>query len=403
MQQFLHLHVSYLCRTGRTNKKGQSPIVIRIIYRHERRDVYTGLYCPGSDWDSENGKMFPVSKRADSINKNLDLIRHKAITAFDELKYTGTVFTMDELVNKIKGEEEKPLLIIEYLQQRNNELKQKAGFEFTQATYEKYDRVIRYMTSYLESKHKVKNYPLAKIDKVFLEGFYTYLRAVKLIGNNTAVKYMAFFKTAIMPAIHQGIIRPDPYKQTRFRTKTVHKGFLTREEIENLEKVKLQGPDLHRIRNQFLFCCYTGLAYSDLKQLRRDHFIPQPQNEYYILKPRQKTGQQSIIPLLPKARKILQLYSLTLDFRDFAWHVSANQKMNQRLKTIGEEAGISKTIHMHLARHTFATTVTLSNGVPIESVSSMLGHATIRQTQHYAKIVAQKVLNDMARIKKFYQ
>jgi site-specific recombinase XerD len=124
---------------------------------------------------------------------------------------------------------------------------------------------------------------------------------------------------------------------------------------------------------------------------------------YYIRKPRQKTGQESIIPLVPAAINILQKYSLTDDFRDFRWYVSANQKMNQRLKTIGTAAGIEKPLHMHLARHTFATTITLSNGVPIESVSSMLGHATLKQTQHYAKIVALKIKNDMLRVKELYK
>jgi site-specific recombinase XerD len=123
---------------------------------------------------------------------------------------------------------------------------------------------------------------------------------------------------------------------------------------------------------------------------------------YYIRKPRQKTGQESIIPMVPAAMNILQKYSLTSDFRDFYWHVSANQKMNQRLKTIGMAAGIEKPLHMHLARHTFATTITLSNGVPIESVSSMLGHASLKQTQHYAKIVALKIKNDMVRVKELY-
>jgi site-specific recombinase XerD len=107
--------------------------------------------------------------------------------------------------------------------------------------------------------------------------------------------------------------------------------------------------------------------------------------------------------VLPVAQSILQKYSPTNDFRDFRWHVSANQKMNQRLKTIGEKAELKKVLHMHLARHTFATTITLSKGVPIESVSSMLGHATLRQTQHYAKIVAIKVINDMAKIKDLYK
>jgi site-specific recombinase XerD len=106
---------------------------------------------------------------------------------------------------------------------------------------------------------------------------------------------------------------------------------------------------------------------------------------------------------LPVAKYILQKYSPNPDFRDFRWHVSANQKMNQRLKAIGKTAGLTKILHMHLARHTFATTITLSNGVLIESVSSMLGHASLRLTQHYAKVVAHKVINDMAKVKELYK
>ena len=403
MQQQMHVHFSFLCRTTRTNKKGQSPIVLRIIYRAERRDLYTGLYCSQNDWDTETGRVDSKCRQAATINKNLELINHQAINRFDELKFTGNPFTLDELVNKLKGKEEKPTLLIEFLKTRNEELKLRAGVDIVQATYEKYERILRYMIDFLEKEYKVKNYLLAKIDSKFLEKYFHHLRIEKEIGNNTAVKYMTSLKTILMPAIRAGIILQDPYRQTKFKSKTIHKGFLTDEEIKTLTDVKLANPDLERIRDQYLLCCYTGLAYSDLKQLNREHFVRQKDDEYYILKPRQKTGQQSIIPLLPVAKQILQKYSPNPDFRDFRWHVSANQKMNQRLKTIGQAGALKKALHMHLARHTFATTVTLSNGVPIETVSSMLGHATLRQTQHYAKIVAMKVVNDMARVKELYK
>lgn len=403
MQQLMHIHFSFLCRTGRSNKNGESPIVLRIIYRQERKDLYTGLYCLKEVWDTEAGKVSYSCKTAPTINQNLDMICHQAVNRFDELKFSGKPFTLDDLVNKLKGKEEKPTLLIEHLKARNKELSQRSGVDITQTTYEKYERSLRYMIDFLEMKYKVKNYPLAKIDKQFLETYFQYLRADKMIGHNTSVKYMIFLKTVLMPAIQDGLIEQDPYRQIKFKTKTVHKGFLTDEEIDMLKNVTFDSSDLERIRDQYLFCCYTGLAYIDLKQLGKEHFVRQKDDEYYILKPRQKTGQQSIIPLLPSARQILQKYSPNPDFRDFHWHVSANQKMNQRLKTIGEMAGLTKTLHMHLARHTFATTVTLSNGVPIETVSSMLGHATLRQTQHYAKIVAIKVVNDMAKIKELYK
>lgn len=403
MQKLIHVHFNFLCRSGRGNKMGQFPIVLRIIYRNERRDIYTGLYCNLEHWDTSHGKVSNHCKQVTTINKNLELINYKAMQVFDELKFSGIPFTIDELAKKIKGKDEKPVLLIEYLTTRNKELKLKAGVDITYTTYEKYERSKRYIIDFLENDFKEKNYSLVKIDGKFLEKYFQHLRGVMKIGNNTAVKYMTSLKTLLMPAIQAGIIRNDPYREAKFKSKTVHKGFLTNEEIDLLTNVTLNSCDLDRIRDQYLFCCYTGLAYSDLRQLHREHFIKQMDEEYYIIKSRQKTGQQSIIPLLPTAKRILDKYSITSDFRDFRWHVSANQKMNQRLKDIGEKAGVIKALHMHLARHTFATTVTLSNGVPIETVSSMLGHATLRQTQHYAKIVANKVIKDMAIVKDIYK
>lgn len=403
MVELLHIHFSFFCRKGRTNNKGQSPIVLRVIYRHERRDLFTGLYCDCDHWDTKAGNVNTLSKQSGTINKNLELINYQAMQVFDQLKFSRTPFTIDELIAKLKGKEDRPALVVEYLNTRSKELKKKAGVDITPTTYEKYERCSRFVIDFLLTEFKIKNYSLVRVDGKFLEEYFHYLRTVRNIGNNTAVKYMSFLKTILMPAIQSGIIKPDPYKQTKFRSKIIHKGFLSDEEIDLLTKVKLYSTDLERIRDQYLFCCYTGLAYSDLKQLNREHIIQQKGDEYYILKPRQKTGQQSIIPLLPVARSILQKYSPNPDFREFRWHVSANQKMNQRLKTIGEAAGLAKTLHMHLARHTFATTITLSNGVPLETVSNMLGHATLRQTQHYAKIVALKVVNDMAKIKDLYK
>jgi integrase len=148
---------------------------------------------------------------------------------------------------------------------------------------------------------------------------------------------------------------------------------------------------------------FTGLAFIDLQQLNSTHLIKDAEQSWYIRKPRQKTGYDSIIPLLPVAIRILEKYSPTSNIADFDWYVSTNQKMNVGLKYIGKRAGVVKTLHMHLARHTFATTVTLANGVPIETVSKMLGHASIKQTQHYAKVIPLKIKSDMDKIRELYK
>jgi site-specific recombinase XerD len=403
MLEFLHVHFNFLCRTKRINPDGRSPIVLRVIFRKERRDIYTGLYCDASEWDSKSGKLVKSSKDATGINKNLELINHRAHNAFEALQFSGQPFSIDELVSKLKGKEKRPALLIEFLQKRNQEIKLKTGIDIAETTSEKYERSLKHVLTFLETTFKIKNYPLINIDGKFLEQYFQYLRTVKEIGHNTAVKYLTSFRTMLMPAILSGEIRKNPFREVKFRTKKVHKHFLTDEEIEQISGVNPGSPDLTRIRDIFLFACYTGLSYSDLKQLAKHHIIKQGDGDYYIIKPRQKTDELSLIPLLPAAISILQKYSITKDFRDFKWHVSANQKMNQRLKLIGEKAGITKVLHMHLARHTFATTITLSNGVPLETVSNMLGHANLKQTQHYAKIVALKVIRDMDKVKTIYR
>jgi site-specific recombinase XerD len=402
MLGLLEIRFSFLCRSTRANDDGKCPIILRIAYRSERRDIYTGLYCNPEKWDSENTKVAKGSKNAVEVNRNLELINRKAHQVFDHLRFSDDPFTIDELVDKLKGREQKPTLLIDFLREGIEEVKQRVGIDITNSTYGKYERSLRFVIIFLQTKLNVKNYPLAKLDGKFLEKYFQYLRNDRKIQNNTAVKYMKIFKTILTPAVKSGIIINDPFAETKFKTKTIYKGFLTDEEITKIANLNM-SEDLTRIRDQYLFCCYTGLAYSDLKQLSKNHFVCQKDGEFHILKRRQKTNQQSIIPLLPIARNILLKYSPTNDFRNFSWYVSANQKMNQRLKTIASLAGLTKTLHMHLARHTFATTITLANGVPIESVSNMLGHTSIRQTQHYAKIVARRVINDMSVLKQLYK
>lgn len=375
---------------------------MRIIYRRERRDLYTGLYTRNEDWDANAGMVHVKTRKSSPFNKNLELIRYKTIQVFDEMKFSGIPFTLDELVNKIKGDEERPILLAEFLELRKTEIKERVFIDITPTTYEKYERVLRFVLDFIKVEYKIKNIPLVQVDARFLEKFFQYLRSNRKIGNNTSVKYIGAFRTLLMPAIKEGVIRKNPFVETKFRSKKVYKGYLTNEELTRIVEADLKSEHLDRIRDQFLFCCYTGLAYIDLRQLMKINIRKEQNGSYFIEKPRQKNGQLCIVPLIKPAIQILKKYSRSDDFRDFNWFVSSNQKMNTQLKILGIKSGLDKPLHFHLARHTFATTITLSNGVPIESVSSMLGHATIRQTQDYAKVVAFKLKSDMERLNQVY-
>ena len=224
MVELLHVRFSFLCRSWRVNNKAQSPIVLRIVYRHERRDVYTGLYCISKEWNNDVGKVDFQSKQASTINKNLEVINYQAMQVLDQLKFSGTPFTIDELVARLKGKEERPTLMSEYLNGRCKELRKKSGIDISPATFEKYERSCRFVILFLEKEFKVKNYALVKVDSRFLEEYFQYLRSVRKIGNNTAVKYMTFLRTLLMPAIQASVIRQNPFRGLKLRIKTVPKG-----------------------------------------------------------------------------------------------------------------------------------------------------------------------------------
>lgn len=403
MLELLNVGFSYLCRSTRLNEEGRSPIVLRINYRGERKDIFTGLYCFSDNWDSDFGRVSRAEEKAATINKNLDLILRKSNHAFDELNFSGNSFTIDELIDKIKGKEAKPTLLIDFLEEGNKKMKKKVGIDMTLKTYWKYRRGLEYMKEFLQAEFKVKNFSLLKVNSEFMESYFQFLRHERKLSHNSACKYFSCVKTIFLPAINSGEIKSNPFYGLKINPKKVHKQFLTQSEVDKLVKVKLESPDLNLKRDIFLFACYTGLAYIDIRQLSSSHIVKEANNAWHIRKPRQKTDEESIIPLLPAAFKILKKYTPTGDITDLGWYICSNQKMNKGLKIIGEKAGLSKELHMHLARYTFATTVTLMNGVPIESVSKMLGHASIKQTEEYAKVISLKVKRDMEKIMGIYK
>lgn len=403
MPTSLDIRFSFLCRTSHSDKNGHHPIILRIIFRKERRDIFTGVYCPKESWERSTGRVMISYKQGKVINEDLSSIKRKANDAFDKLRFSGESFSIDEIVDLIKGNETVPELLIDFLEAGNQIMLKRVGVDIRKATYYKYRKSLEYMQEYLKEQYKVKNYLLNKVDTRFLELYFHFLRVEKKLSNNTAIKYIVFVKTIFGPALRDGTLKSDPFRALKLRKNHVYPRYLTIDELEQLQTLELNDEDLDRKRDIFLFACYTGFAYVDLKALNNKEIQKDPDGSFYIRKPRQKTGEESIVPLLPAAIRILQKYSLTGDVRDFNWYVSSNQKMNKGLKYIGNRANFSKELHMHMARHTFATTVTLSNGVPIESVSKMLGHANIRQTQHYAQVVALKVKNDMSQISSLFK
>ena len=399
LPRVLDLQISFILRNSYANKNGENPIVLRLQYRGERKDVTTGLTVKSKDWISGSGCVASSSKFHQVINKHLQDIAHMVKDAFEKMKFSLGEFSLDELVERVKGKDTPPETLMEYIDNRIENYKTRIGIDLAQTTFYRYQRVQRYMQQFLADKKKLRNIPLSRVDLSFIDEFYLFLR--KEIGNcqNSSVSLLHCLKSILNDPLKKGVIRVNPFYDFKFGRVAVNRDYLTMEEIKTIQQLDGLSEAVERNRDQFLLACYTGLSYSDIVTLKRIHIMEEADGSCSIMKAREKSNQMSFIPLLPYAEKIFQKYSPTGKCGDFKWKVVSNQKLNQSLKEIAKLAGIEKNIFMHLGRHTFATTVTLSNGVPIETVGKMLGHSTLKHTQIYAKVVASKVKLDMQKVR----
>jgi len=396
------IHFNFMLKASRAYHNGESPIVFRVIYRAQRKDVFTGLTCPPEMWMKKERMVNLKHPSALTTNHHLHKILSNAEHHFGRLKYQGEEFTLDDLVNEMKGKTAPPQTLQDYMELKNKELTERKGVDMTKTTWYKYKRTISYLNDYLTYKSVGRNFPVSKINIDFINGFYQYMRREKKNSHNSTSALMGCLKSILLPAVKNRVIKENPFDSYVMKREQVDREFLELHEIKALEELKNLSPSLELKRDAFLFACFTGLPYSDLKKMSRIFIQQDNDGSFYIKHPRTKNNMLSIVPLLPKAEAILRKYSKTDDFRDFQWNIPCNQKFNEGLKKLGELAEIRKPMFTHLGRHTFATTVTLSNGVSIESVAKMLGHSSIKHTQVYAKVVASKVKSEMIAVKNMF-
>lgn len=254
--------------------------------------------------------------------------------------------------------------------------------------------------SYLSDHYRVTDVPITQVNYELIRAYKEYLIGEKDLSYNTTIKFLQFTKKITLRAIRAGWLKMDPFDGMSLTLKETDRPYLTEEELESIENKEFKVQRLELVKDLFLFACYTGLSYSDVKKLQKSEIEKSPKGMWWIRTRRQKTNERSQVPLLAPAMQIIEKYAdlKSLDAEDKVLPVLSNQKLNSYLKEVADFCGIQKKLTFHVARHTFATTITLSNGVPIESVSKMLGHTNLRTTQHYARIVDDKVAGDMAQL-----
>jgi len=396
--------IQFLIRLPKQQKNDQATVFARISVNGRRCEISLKKKVNPQNWDEAKGKARGTKDEIRKLNEHIERVRTLIADGYHELVQQKKVVTVDAVKSLFIGADDNEITLIKLGEYHNTEMKDKLA----DGTMKNYYTTQKYIAKFLKDKYHRNDISLAELNYKFILDFETFLSKhqpkdhQKPLHNNGIMKHIERLCKMVNMAVTMDWLTKDPFAKYKQHFDKVERFYLTKEELSAIEKKKFTIERLQVVKDLFLFSCYTGLAYIDTMNLTAGNIVKGIDGNDWLITSRQKTDTDVRIPLLPQAEELIKKYQ---DHPKAVNHgtlfpVISNQKTNAYLKEIADLCNINKAITFHIARHTFATTVTLSNGVPIESVSKMLGHTTIRSTQVYAKVVEQKLSEDMQNLKK---
>ncbi|QLG45401.1 site-specific integrase [Costertonia aggregata] len=393
------LKIRFVIIKAKINKKGKCPLSCRLTLNGKRKVFATGEFVSPNNWDAKLQSKVNSSDSTE-INSQLEIISSKIRKTYLSLQLDGKKFTVDDIFQKSFGNSTKiDKLVVGYFKEYLYKLDKLIGKDLELATWKKYNYSCRQLEQFVKWKYKKNDYPMDNLKLQFLLDFEYYLKTELNQVQATINKTIQRVRKPIKIALIEGYLKNDPF--VAFKPKKVVKEvvFLSNEELSVLENHKFTQIRLELVRDLFVFCCYTGLAYGEMSSLRKEHIIKGFDGNKWIQMKRRKTGKLISIPILPKAESVFLKYRNSK--ADLIFPKLSNQKINSYLKEIADIVGIEKRVTHHTARKTFASTVLLYNDVSMETVSELLGHSSIKTTQdYYGKVVLKKVSKEMILLNK---
>lgn len=401
MNAISKFQLSYLIRLNKS-KNGLAPIYCRINIAGQRAEISLKKYISPDKWmTAGGGRAIGNSVEARVVNLAIEQLNAKIHYHYNQLQASGQKVTAAKIKNLVLELAEKKYTLLEAFKHHNKKMLEVVGIDVELGTYKKFETVQEKITRFLKSYYHVSDIELDDLKFKFVTDFEHFMKTQDKVSHNTALRYIRCLKKIIIMAVNNEWMNKNPFASYKVQFTKVNREILTAEELETLKNKELPNERLNQVKDVFLFCCYTGYAFIDVFKLTRNDLAKGIDGEYWIFTERTKTGIRSNVPLLPTAMEIVEKYydhPICVESGKLL-PVKSNQKMNAYLKEVADLCGIHKNLTMHIARHTFATTVTLSNGVPIETVSKMLGHTKIATTQIYAQVLDNKVSADMQKLK----
>jgi len=382
------------------DNKGLVPIYMRITVNGVDNSISINRKISEKSWDVKKGGVKPRMAESNQINAYLESLRRRVFEAHRQLIEEGKVVTPDAVLSVVLALKERNYTLITLMERHNKNMEAGLGVTSSLGNYKNYKTSLKYLNEFVKTHTGNTDVLLTEIDNNFIDSYILHLQKEKNCHHNGAMKQLQRLKKVFNLGVNYGWISQTPFSSYRIKFKPYDKIILTAEELEKVENLKGLNPKLEMTRDAFIFSCYTGLAYVDLRQLTRDNIIIGVDGNPWIITRRKKTDIKARIPLLPKALALIEKYKNHRKLKDGqVIPVYSNQKTNDYLKEIARKAEISKPLSFHCGRHIFATVITLANGVPIETVSKTLGHTDIRTTQVYARVLDEKIAKDFEILK----
>lgn len=390
--------ILFLIHKIKVNQQGKSPLRCRLTYKGKRKIFSTGLFIKPEHWQNSKQKAHPPNEENTFINSQLSLIKNNINQAFLFLQLQKDSFTVEQIYKQYAGEtQDEDKTLLDAFNYHNNRLKKLVGIDISHKSWEKYNETKNHISDFLWFKYKKKDMLLKEVNLNFLSDYEFYLKTEKKHMPSTVYKNIQRVRRILTVAVAMDYLPKDPFMLYKAKKPKKEILYLTVDELNKLEIHKFVSVRLKQVRDMFVFCCYTGLAYQEMANLKHENIVIHNDKSIWIEMYRQKTQRKFVVPMLKQAINIMNMYKTD----ETLLPVISNQRFNSYLKEIADIVGINKNLTHHLARKTFATTVLLYNDVPMEIVSELLGHSKISVTQeHYAKVMQSKLSEHISKLGK---
>jgi len=393
--------ILFVAKRSKITKSGEMPVMLRVTLNGERCETSVNLKVKPEKWNAVAERLIGNTREDQELNFRIDTIRMRILQTYRELEFDQEKITAKKIIDRYLGRDTAPtIMLLDVFREHNERCHKLAGKDMAPSTVQRYETSMKHTANFIKFNFKKEDIPIADVNHKFIKDYEFYLKTERDCSHNSATKYLKNFKKIIRIALANEYITKDPFANIRFTLDEVERDFLEDSEIQRIIDKPISIGRLAVVRDIFVFQCFTGLSYSDVKGLKKEHIATDNNGKQWIRKKRQKTNNMCNIPLLDVAQQIMDKYKDHPECirKGILLPVLCNQKLNAYLKELADICGIEKQISSHTGRHSYATSVCLANGVSIENVAKMLGHSDTKMTRHYAKVLDKSIMRDMEQV-----